>query len=83
MARGRKQSWKKGCRLLIGKRSGQDRRADDRQIRLKRCSCLLALDQERARGAPVILFQEMVNEVGRDRRQIDEEESCGQETDGR
>ncbi|HSB71585.1 MAG TPA: hypothetical protein VLT62_19840 [Candidatus Methylomirabilis sp.] len=43
----------------------------------------MALDQERARGTPVILFQEMVNEVGRDRHQIDEEESCGQETDGR
>jgi hypothetical protein len=41
---------------------------------------LLALDQERAGGPAVLLFEQVVDEVGRDSNQIDEEESCGQET---
>jgi hypothetical protein len=38
---------------------------------------LLALDQERARGPAVLLFKKVVDEVGRECNQIDEEEPCG------
>ena len=77
----RERSGKKSCHLLIGKRSCQDGRTNHRQSRLKLCSRLLALDQERARRAAVVLLENVVNEVGRECNQIiDEEESCGQDT---
>ena len=76
----RERSGKEGCHLLIGKGSCQDGRADRRQNRLNLYSRLLALDQERACRAAVLLLEDVVDEVGRDRNQVDEEEPCGQET---
>ena len=76
----RERSGKKSCHLLIGKRSCQDGRTNHRQSRLKLCRRLLALDQERERGAAVLLLEEVVDKVGRDRNQVDKEEPCCQET---
>lgn len=81
MARMRDRSGKKGCRLLVRKKPCKGGWADRRQIRLKLCSRLLALDQKRAGRASVILFEDVMDEMRGDRYQVDEEESCGQEAD--
>ena len=75
------RSGKKGCRLLVWKEPRKGGRADRWRIRLKLCSRLLTLDEERARRTAVILFEDVVDKVRRNRDQVDDEGYCGQETD--
>ena len=63
------------------KRSGHTGRPDRRHVGLQFGGRELALEQERTLGMAVMLLEGVVDEVGRDGDEVDEEASSGQEAD--